>query len=49
MRMARSIAYAAHATGLVSGWQAARIHADLADFTGEWEDFRELRPFWAGR
>jgi inorganic triphosphatase YgiF len=40
---------AAHATGLVSGWHAARIHADLADFTGEWEDFRELRPFWAGR
>ena len=37
------------AVGIVLGWQAARIHADLAVFTGEWKDFRELRPFWAGR
>jgi inorganic triphosphatase YgiF len=42
-------AEAARISGLVLGWQAARIHADLAVFTGEWEDFRELRPFWAGR
>jgi triphosphatase len=40
-------ASAARALGLVVGWQAARIHADLAAFPGEWEDFRELRPFWS--
>jgi CHAD domain-containing protein len=39
----------ARASGLVLGWQAGRIHADLAVFGGEWEDFRELRPFWAAR
>jgi len=36
-------------SGLVLGWQAARIHADLAAFEGEWDSFRELRPFWARR
>jgi triphosphatase len=39
----------ARVSGLVLGWQAARIHADLAAFAGEWDSFRELRPFWAGR
>jgi inorganic triphosphatase YgiF len=36
-------------SGLVLGWQSARIHADLAAFEGEWDSFRELRPFWAHR
>ena len=36
-------------SGLVLGWQAARIHADLAAFAGEWDSLRELRPFWASR
>jgi triphosphatase len=38
---------AARVMGLVLGWQAARIHADLAAFPGEWDKFRELRPFWS--
>ena len=40
-------AASARVLGLVTGWQAARIHADLAAFPGEWEKFRELRPFWS--
>jgi inorganic triphosphatase YgiF len=40
-------AAAGRAAGLVLGWQAARIHADLAAFPAEWEAFRELRPFWS--
>ncbi|HXV23568.1 MAG TPA: CHAD domain-containing protein [Alphaproteobacteria bacterium] len=35
--------------GLVIGWQAARIDADLSAFGAEWEKFQELKPFWVGR
>jgi inorganic triphosphatase YgiF len=38
---------AARTAGFVLGWKAAQIHADLAVFGREWEEFRELRPFWA--
>jgi inorganic triphosphatase YgiF len=40
-------ASAARVMGLVTGWQSARIHADLAAFPGEWKKFRQLRPFWS--
>jgi triphosphatase len=42
-------AAAARVTGLVLGWQAARIHAELPAFPAEWEAFRDLRPFWSRR
>ncbi len=40
---------AARATSLVLGWKTARIHTDLVAFAGEWDEFREMEPFWDGR
>lgn len=40
---------AARISGLILGWKAARIHGDLSAFGAEWDEFRELRPFWVGR
>ncbi len=40
---------AARVTGLFLGWKASRIHSDIAAFAGEWNEFRETRPFWIGR
>jgi CHAD domain-containing protein len=37
---------ARHASGLVLGWQAARIDRDLADFQTTWKQLRERPPFW---
>jgi len=37
---------ARHASGLVLGWQAARIDRDLADFQTTWRKLRERAPFW---
>jgi triphosphatase len=42
-------AAAGRVMGLVLGWQAARIHAELPAFPAEWEAFRDLRPFWSRR
>ncbi len=39
----------ARVAGLVLGWKAARIHWDIAAFASEWEQLREMRPFWVGR
>jgi inorganic triphosphatase YgiF len=39
-------AEAAHAVGLVRGWQAARIEHDLQGFAAVWEHFAEAKPFW---
>ncbi len=35
--------------GLILGWKAARIDADLSAFGAEWDEFQKLKPFWAGR
>ncbi len=35
-----------YAAGLVIGWQAARIEADLARFASAWQGYREAKPFW---
>lgn len=37
---------ARHASGLVLGWQAARIDRDLADFQTTWRQLRDRPPFW---
>ena len=37
---------ARHASGLILGWQAARIDRDLADFDGTWRKLRGRSPFW---
>ena len=37
---------ARHASGLVLGWQAARIDRDLADFQTTWRKLRDRPPFW---
>jgi inorganic triphosphatase YgiF len=38
---------ARHASGLVLGWQAARIDRDLADFQKTWRKLRDRTPFWS--
>lgn len=35
-----------YAAGLVIGWQAARIEADLGRFSQAWQAYRDARPFW---
>jgi inorganic triphosphatase YgiF len=37
---------AAHALGIVQGWQAARIDRDLRELRRIWKQFRGLEPFW---
>ncbi len=37
---------ARHASGLVLGWQAARIDRDLAGFQSTWRKLRDRPPFW---
>jgi inorganic triphosphatase YgiF len=37
---------ARHASGLVLGWQAARIDRDLAGFQATWRNVRARPPFW---
>jgi CHAD domain-containing protein len=37
---------ARHASGLVLGWQAARIDRDLAGFQTTWRKLRDRPPFW---
>jgi CHAD domain-containing protein len=37
---------ARHASGLVLGWQAARIDRDLDDFQTTWRQLRDRPPFW---
>ena len=37
---------ARHASGLVLGWQAARIDRDLAGFQATWRKLRARPPFW---
>jgi inorganic triphosphatase YgiF len=39
-------AEAAHAIGLVRGWQAAKIDQDLIGFAGVWAEFLKAKPFW---
>jgi inorganic triphosphatase YgiF len=39
-------AEAAHAIGLVRGWQAAKIEQDLLGFAEVWTDFLKAKPFW---
>ncbi|HWA45031.1 MAG TPA: CHAD domain-containing protein [Hypericibacter adhaerens] len=39
-------AEAAHAIGLVRGWQAAKIDQDLIGFAQVWKDFSAAKPFW---
>jgi CHAD domain-containing protein len=46
-RMATSApALAPRAVGVVLGWQAARIDADMRRFRRVWERFTDTRPFW---
>ncbi|SMF83264.1 Inorganic triphosphatase YgiF, contains CYTH and CHAD domains [Tistlia consotensis] len=42
----RKRAFEPYAAGLVIGWQAARIEADLGHFAAAWDDYRKARPFW---
>lgn len=37
---------ARHASGIVLGWQAARIDRDLAEFGSIWRKLRDRAPFW---
>jgi triphosphatase len=39
-------AEAAHAIGLVRGWQAAKIDQDLLGFAEVWKGFLKAEPFW---
>lgn len=41
-----SDAVAAGATGIVQGWQAARIDTELAAFAKTWKQFSKTKPFW---
>jgi len=41
------IAAARHASGMILGWQAARIDQDLAELPSIWRKLRGRRPFWA--
>jgi inorganic triphosphatase YgiF len=43
---ASDIAAARHASGLILGWQAARVDRDLVDFQTTWRKLRGRRPFW---
>jgi inorganic triphosphatase YgiF len=43
---ANDIEAARHASGLVLGWQAARIDRDLAGFQATWRRLRDRQPFW---
>jgi len=43
---ANDIEAARHASGLILGWQAARIDRDLADFESTWRKLRGRSPFW---
>lgn len=38
-----------YAAGLVIGWQAARIEADLGRFAEAWQAYRDAKPFWGRR
>ncbi|MFO1057660.1 MAG: CHAD domain-containing protein [Dongiaceae bacterium] len=42
----RAPALAGRAVGLLLGWQAARVDADLGRIGGVWDAFVELGPFW---
>ena len=44
---ANDIEAARHASGLVLGWQAARIDRDLAGFQTTWRKLRQRPPFWS--
>jgi triphosphatase len=44
---ASDIEAARHASGLVLGWQAARIDRDLAGFQTTWRKLRQRPPFWS--
>ena len=35
-----------NATGLVQGWQVARIDHELSAFESTWAAFRKVKPFW---
>jgi len=37
---------AANASGLVQGWQVARIDRELRDFEAVWNSFSKIKPFW---
>jgi inorganic triphosphatase YgiF len=37
---------ARHASGMILGWQAARIDRDLAEFGSIWRKLRDRPPFW---
>ena len=39
-------AEAAHAVGMVRGWQAAKIEQDLLGFDKVWKEFSSAEPFW---
>jgi CHAD domain-containing protein len=40
------IAAARHASGMILGWQAARIDQDLAELPSIWRKLRDRAPFW---
>jgi CHAD domain-containing protein len=43
---ANDIEAARHASGIILGWQAARIDRDLAEFGSTWRKLRDRSPFW---
>lgn len=43
---AKDATAARHASGLVLGWQAARVDRDLAGFQETWRRLRDRSPFW---
>lgn len=43
-----AVAVDRYATGLVVGWQAARIEADLGRYAAAWRACRKAKPFWGG-
>jgi inorganic triphosphatase YgiF len=43
---ANDIAAARHASGMILGWQAARIDRDLAELGSIWRKLRDRAPFW---
>ena len=40
------VAAARHASGMILGWQAARVDRDLAEFASIWRKLRDRAPFW---
>jgi CHAD domain-containing protein len=36
----------AHADGIVTGWVAARVKADLDELPDVWVEFERRKPFW---